>query len=83
MDRKELFVETARLAAEAAVEINQTAFRITEAADGSGRWVALIGWDEDTRIFSPSPADAPVWAQTHTGYSREQLQGDGRWQRVV
>lgn len=54
--------ELAQRATATAIAIGEIRFEITEAADGSGRYVALIGWEGDHRIFTPAPEGAPSWA---------------------
>lgn len=60
---------------------------ITEAADGSRRWLALVdtytaGLDQRYRITTPAPAHAPAWARArHADWTTEVRMGDG-WLRL-
>lgn len=62
MTREKLFIELARRAAEHAVALGQLHFRIDECGDGSGRYLAAIGWDEQEYLYTPAPDGAPPWA---------------------
>jgi hypothetical protein len=61
--REALVIELAKRAAESAVALGQLRIEINEAADGSGRYVAAIGWDADHFLFTPAPLTAPGWAR--------------------
>lgn len=61
--RETLVLELARRAAESAVALGQLRITIDEMADGSGRYYAAIGWDEQYRLYTPAPHDAPTWAR--------------------
>jgi len=62
-NREALVLELARRAAESAVTLGQLRITLAETADGSGRYYAAIGWDEEYRLYTPAPGDAPAWAR--------------------
>jgi len=44
-------------------------FRIGECADGSRRYYAAVGADEEHLIYTPAPAEAPGWARRFTDWT--------------
>lgn len=55
-----------------------------EMADGSRRWYALVdtysaGLEQQYRVTSPAPENAPAWAQVHTGFRLEVRTGPMTW----
>lgn len=51
---------------------------LQERSDGSGRWAVTVTFQHGDRqygerVTAPAPADAPPWAQVHSGYSKDGL----------